>query len=370
MLFKDIIGQTSIGADLRQMALSERLPHALLLLGPAGSGKRTLALALTQFLLCDNRTAADACGHCAACNKVEKLIHPDVHFVFPVTGANMTSDKFLPQWRQSLLENPYIGLFDWLQAIGAENKQGNINKEECQQIVRKLSLKTFEAKHKVLFLWLPEFLGNEGNRLLKIIEEPPAETYFILMAENQEQILNTILSRCQLIKTLPLSDAEVAQGIQKSHPELSDQAWGAAYLANGDMSEALKIAANKENNDAALFLDWLRKCYKGNGIEMVKWVDQFASVGREGQKHFLQYGLHFMREFLLIKLTGASKVRLQPEELKTAQNLVKVLQPNQVERIAQLFNDCYTYIERNANPNILFLDASIQLHKTMQRWDA
>lgn len=370
MLFKDIIGQEAVATDLRQLAASGRLPHAMLLLGPAGSGKRTLALALAQYLLCQQPGPTDACGVCPACLKVSKLIHPDLHFVFPVTGTNQTSDQFLPQWRQAMAENPYLGSYDWLQFIGAENKQGNINREECVQMVRKLSLKPFEGAYKIMILWLPEYLGNEGNRLLKLIEEPPPATFFFLLAENQELILSTILSRCQLVKVNPLSDAEVAGGLQMRFPQLGEAAWGVAFLANGDFNAALALAQQRDNNLAVLFVDWLRKCFKGYGPDLLQWVEQFAGLGRENQKHFLLYGLHFLREFLRLLLTGSPQVRLQPEELQTAQNLAKVLRAEQVEQMADLFNQCFYRVERNANPKILFMDASIQLHKTMQRWDA
>lgn len=369
MRFQDIVGQTNTIGTLQYMVDANRLPHALLLLGPAGIGKRTLALALIQYLLCTNRSDGDSCGQCPSCLKTSKLIHPDVHFSFPVVGAGLTSDKFMPQWRQAIHENPYLDSNQWLQLIGAENKQGNINKDECQNIIRKLSLKTFEAPVKTLILWLPEYLGNEGNRLLKLIEEPPPQTHFILIAENAELILNTILSRCQLVKIPVLKDQDVVDGLSRWELSTNDKAWGIAHLANGNFNEAITIAGNKVSNDAGLLLDWLRKCYKGYGPDLVKWSESFATLGRENQKHFLLYGLHFMREFLIMLATGSSNARLQAEELSSAQNLAKVLNIDQVEQIVRLFNDCYQYVERNANPKILFLDASIQLHKTMKRWD-
>lgn len=369
MRFQDIVGQTDTIKTLKHMVDSNHLPHALLLLGPSGIGKRTLTLALSQYLLCTNRTNDDSCGECAACSKTDKLIHPDVHFSFPVVGAGITSDKFMPLWRQALHDNPYMDSNQWLQFIGAENKQGNINKDECQNIIRKLSLKTYEAPIKTLIMWLPEYLGNEGNRLLKLLEEPPPQTHFILIAENAELILNTILSRCQLVKIPALTDQNVVDGLLQSELSTADKAWSIAHLANGNFNEALTIAANKLGNDAGLLLDWLRKCYKGYGPDLVKWSESFATLGRENQKHFLLYGLHFMREFLIMLATGSTNARLQAEELSSAQNLAKVLNINQVEQIVRLFNDCYQYVERNANPKILFLDASIQLHKTMKRWD-
>ncbi len=362
MLFSEVIGQTGVKQLLRQMVANDRTPHALLLLGTPGSGHLALALALAQYLLCENRRAEEVCGTCRHCVKMQKLIHPDVHFSFPTVGTNAVSDAFMTQWRTALLDNPYLDVNQWLQLIGAENKQGNITKDECVNIVKKLSLKTFESDYKLLLMWLPEYLGREGNRLLKMIEEPPEQTIFILIAEQAELILPTILSRCQTVKVNPLHDDEVVAGLQEKKNVTLEQAQAAAYLANGNFNEALQMLDYEENDHANLFLDWLRRCYKGNGVELVRWVEKFAEAGRENQKHFLKYGLHFLREFMVLKLTGEGRVRLRANELKTAQNLLPIIELEQLERMAALFNDCAYYIERNANPKVLFLDASIQVN--------
>jgi len=293
-------------------------------------------------------------------------VHPDLHFSFPTVGANVISDHHIADWRAALAENPYLDVNQWLQRIGAENKQGNINKEECVSIIKKLSLKAFEGRYKILVMWLPEYLGKEGNRLLKLIEEPPDDTLIILVAENQELILNTILSRCQLVKVNRLNDEEVEEGLVRLKKLAQDKARSIAHLAAGDFNEALNIAAQPLKDNSNLFLDWLRKCYQGNGVEMAAWTETFADLGRENQKQFLQYALHFMREYMLLKTTGNDQVRLLPEELKTAQNLSKIIGFGQIERITKLFNDCSFYIERNANQKLLFLDASIQLNKILR----
>lgn len=366
MLFQQVIGQAPTKNTLRQIAGGERLPHALILLGPAGSGSLALALALSQYILCENKTPEDACGQCPACLKTGKLIHPDVHFSFPSIGTGATSETFLKQWRSALEHNPWLDVNDWLQSIGAENKQGNITKEECVNIIRKFSLKTFEAKHKILIQWLPEYLGKEGNRLLKLIEEPPENSIFILVAEDTELILNTILSRCQLIKIPALDDTDVVAGLLQKSELKQEEAASIAYLANGNFNEALRMAAHKDNDHSALFLDWMRRCYKGDGPEMLDWVERFAKLGREGQKYFLQYALHFLREFIVLKITGKSAVRLQHSELETAQRLAAVLSFEQVEEIVHLLTENAYFIERNANPKILFLDACIQANRIMR----
>jgi DNA polymerase-3 subunit delta' len=366
MLYSHIIGQTNAKSLLRGMADGERIPHALLLLGMPGSGDLALALAFAQYILCENRHDGEACNTCGNCLKASKLIHPDLHLSFPTVGANVTSDMHLAEWRKAFEENPYMDVNQWLQRIGAENKQGNLNKEECVQIVKKLSLKNFEGRYKILVMWLPEYLGKEGNRLLKLIEEPPGDTLILLVSENQELILPTIISRCQLVKINALTDDQVEQGLILKKGMLPEKAQSIAQLANGDFNEALKIAAQPENDNSAMFLDWLRKCYSGNGVDIVGWVEKFADLGRENQKQFLQYGLHFLREYTVLKTTGSSHVRLLPTELTTAQNLTKVIAFEQIGRIAGLFDDCAYHIERNANQKLLFLDASIQLNKILR----
>ncbi len=365
MQLNEVIGQDSVKDMLRQMADQDRVPHAMLFLGSPGCGKLTLAWAFAKYILCENPEGGDACGQCSQCRKSAGLIHPDLHFSFPTVGSKVTSDSFLNEWRLALSKNPYLGLNEWLQQIGAENKQGNINKDECNNIVRKLSLKTFEGKKKILIMWLPELLGKEGNRLLKIIEEPPENTVFILVAEDQDKILNTILSRCQLIKIAPLQDEEVVNGLVQKTKLAAEKAHTIAHLANGNFDEAIHLAVEEESEESSrekLFLDWFRKCYVGNSVTLVQWVETFAKAGRENQKHFLQYALHFMREYMLLRLTGREDIRLQPSEQTTAKRMLKVISFEQVEEIAQILSDCSFYIERNANPKVLFLDTSIRLH--------
>ncbi|MEO6759320.1 MAG: hypothetical protein ABIO24_07680 [Saprospiraceae bacterium] len=369
--FGEIIGQHRTKSFLRSLAASERVPHAMLFLGPTGSGNLALALAFAQLLQCektggDSPAAEEACGVCSACRKAASFSHPDIHFSFPTVGTNAVSTDFGKLWRQSLTENPYADVHSWLQRLGAENKQGNITKEECNAILRKLSLKAFEGRYKILLMWMPEYLGKEGNRLLKLIEEPPEQTIFLLVAENQEAILNTILSRCQLVKTENLSDEEVAAGLQARRGLDAQRARQIAFLAGGDFHFALTVADTPDNDDAKLLLEWLRKCYMGKPVELVRWTEQFAQLGRENQKQFLQYGLHFLRELLSLVATGNTALRLRADELATAQNLSKVLDFEKIARIVTLFNDNIYYIERNANPKILFLNTSILMNRILK----
>ena len=366
MQFKDIIGQEAVKRLLKDMLDKGRMPHAQLFLGPEGCGKLALAVAFAQAVMCNNKQEGESCGSCSQCSKAAKLIHPDIHFTFPTIGTNALSSHFLKEWRTMFLTHPYFNANQWLKAIGAENKQGNINKEECVNIIKKLSLKSFEGDYKVLIIWLPEYLQKEGNRLLKMIEEPPANTLFILVAENQELILNTILSRCQIIKINALADEEIIAALKKEEGTLSSKVEALAYMADGNYNTALALKEEKENDHAALFLDWMRKCYIGNGVELVKWVENFASIGRENQKHFLQYALHFMREYMFMKVSGNTKLRLPEKESIAAQKLTKIIAFEQIKEITELFDESSYYIERNANPKVLFLDISIQMHKILK----
>lgn len=387
---QETIGQQRTKDLLASLASSERVPHALLFLSPTGGGGLPLALAFAQLLQCEKNGPAQkaapggmfeedpspvpeqktpsfqACGECSACRKAAQFTHPDIHFSFPAIGSNAVSTDFLKDWRSFLSEMPYADVNTWLQRLGADNKQGNINKEECNAILKKLSLKAFEGRYKILLMWLPEYLGKEGNRLLKLIEEPPEQTIFLLVAENQDLILNTILSRCQLIKLDPLSDEAVAEGLVRQRGLNPERARQIAFLSGGDFGAALVAADAPVTDDAQLLLDWLRKCWRGHAVEMVRWTEEFAKLGRENQKQFLHYGLHFLREMLSLVSTGSQTMRLRPEELATAQNMAKVLDFEKIAQIVELLNDNIYYIERNANPKVLFLATSIQMHRIMK----
>jgi DNA polymerase III subunit delta' len=356
--------------SLQRLVQTGRVPHALLLLGKTGSGSLAAGIWLSRLLQCERLGQTEdiqPCEQCNSCHKTAQMIHPDVHFSYPTIGTNAVSTDFIKPWRAAIQENPFLDVQQWLMRIGADNKQGNINKEECNAIMKKLSLRAYEGRYKILLMWLPEYLGKEGNRLLKLIEEPPEQTQFILVAEQAEAILPTVLSRCQLVKIPQLSDEEVASGLQEMRQLPADRATQIAFLADGDLNIALELTDNAVSDDSALLLEWLRLCWRGNGPELVTWTDKFAKLGRENQKQFLQYGLHFLREMNILIATGQTQLRLRPDELSTALNMAKVLNVGKIAQIAAIFNDNTMYIERNANPKILFLDTSIRLHQLMRR---
>ena len=356
MQFKNVIGQAAVKQQLIKTMRLGRMPHAQLFHGPKGCGKLVLALACAQYLLCENPGETDSCGECRQCQKATKMIHPDLHYAYPTVGSKAISTHFLDTWREKIGSNPYIEVNQWLLSIGAENKQGNITRDECVDILKKFSFKTFEGNYKILVLWMPEYLAREGNRLLKLIEEPQPNTAFFLVAENQELILNTILSRCQLVSIPAIKDEPMITHLVSNHHLASEEATSIAYLANGSYSAALDMMDESVNDNTSVLLEWFRIAYSGNGAKMVEWVDAFARKGRENQKHFIDYTLHFLRELLIVKMQSGIRVRLQEQELDRAKAMAKVLEPDQVEAMMKILNDCYYHIERNAHPKVLMLN--------------
>ncbi len=371
MHFDHLLHQPPGLLQLRQLAAADRLPHANLLLAGPGGGGLAAALAIATLLLCENRQGEgqdSPCGQCKACRKTNGYVHPDLHFAFPTIGPKVVSDTFLPQWRKALQETPYQEANDWLQRLGAENKQGNITREDCANILRKLHLKIFEGRYKVMLIWLPEYLGNEGNRLLKMIEEPPERTIFLLVTERIELILNTILSRCQLTKLAPPTAEELSAGLV-ARGVSPVRAAAAARLADGNFNLALTLADSEAASHGPRFLAWMRACFLGSAARLTEWTDEFATLGRENQKHFLRYALHFWREFLVLSVSEgvAERVRLPADELESARKMLPLIDHEQLADITTLLSECSEYVERNANPKILFLDAGIRIHQIIRR---
>ncbi|RZK37543.1 MAG: hypothetical protein EOO90_24960 [Pedobacter sp.] len=369
MQFKEIIGQDDIKRQLIQTVVENRVSHAQLFLSPEGSGALPLAIAYAQYLNCQNKSATDSCGECSSCRKYERYIHPDLHFSYPFFASKdaKIAVDVLEEWRSMLLEDPYFDLDIWRSKLNAENKQANIPIAEAHDIIKKLSYKAFEADTKVLIMWLPEFLDREGNALLKIIEEPPANTLFVLVAQNQEQILSTILSRTQIVKIPKLPDNEVEDYLVKKANLSENQATEYSFLADGNLIEAKAMLNDTPNNNASYFAEWLRMGFGNKVPAMIAFTDTAASWGRENQKNFLKYGINFLRECSLL-LSGADDlVKLPHQTLEVAIKLsTHVLNLGMVEALINELEKAHYHIERNANPKILFLDVSLQLVKIIK----
>jgi DNA polymerase III subunit delta' len=368
MQFKHIIGQEAVKQRLINTVKDNRVSHAQLFLGPEGSGSLALAVAYAQYVSCEDKQPDDSCGVCPSCRKYQKLIHPDLHFSYPffAKDKNDTALTFIEQWRDAFLSNPYMSLDLWRGYLDAENKQANINIAECHQIIKKLSFKPFESVYKVLILWLPEYLDKEGNSLLKIIEEPQPNTLFLLVAQSQDQILNTILSRTQLVKIPALNYEDIKQDMMVNHHQTEMAASEIAYLSNGNMTDALAMLQHENKSYHALFVQWLRLCYANKGPEVISFVDQFAKLGRENQKNFIRYGISFIRECCLLMAGAGELVHLPPNELETAQKMTNVMNTAQAQAISEELEKAHYHVERNANPKILFLDVSLQIIKVLK----
>ncbi|HMT95048.1 MAG TPA: hypothetical protein PKC62_00055 [Ferruginibacter sp.] len=397
MQFSAIIGQKEVSDQLVKMVHQNRLGHALLFLGREGCGALNLAQAFAQYIVCEkvngkpgasqapslfaedpqpstghnnNEPLNDSCGICPACIKSSKLIHPDIHFCYPVVtkkpGEQPLSTDYITEWRNFIVEKPYGNAYDWLQFIGAENKQGNITAKECNEIVHKMSLKSFEAGYKILILWMPEYLGAEGNKLLKLIEEPPPNTVFIFVAENDALILPTILSRLQLIKLPPLQDGAIARALESQFEDLSpDKALQLASISDGNFREALLHVQNSGEDDwEGLLRDGLNAIVKSGPVAQVKWVEEAAKLGREKQKQFLKYFLRLLEEAVRIEVLGPQGFNADETLTSTfemAVKLNKICSLDQKEAIMNELDHASYYIERNANAKILFHALTIKL---------
>jgi len=364
MQFRDIIGHDLVKAHLISTVRENRVSHAQLFLGPEGSGSLALALAYAQFINCENKAEFDSCGICSSCRKYNKLIHPDLHFSYPFIAKHKEDNAatFIENWRKAFLNNPYLSLENWRQQLDADNKQVNINIAEAHEIIKKLSLKSFEAEFKVLIMWLPEYLEKEGNALLKLIEEPPEKTLFLLVAENQNKILNTIISRTQLVKINKLSHQAITSYLIENKNLEESEARDIAFIADGNVQEAINMIDTQTNNHFNLLVKWLRLIVQDSGLNIISICEEeLAKLGRENQKTFLMYAINIMRQIILIKLDLSNLVFLSAHELDFVNKFATHYTIEQIEETINLFETTHYSVERNANPKILFLDLSLQL---------
>ena len=390
MQFSEVIGQIKVRDQLVSMVQHNRVSHAQLFLASEGTGGLPMALAFAQYIVCEQVRATrnpqstsgiglfgdegveekafptEACGKCSACTKAAQFIHPDIHFSFPIfvrkPGEKPTCDMFMAKYREFLKLSPYSNNYDWLQFAGAENKQGNINVHECQDIIRKLSLKSFESDYKILIMWMPEMMGNEGNRLLKLIEEPPANTLFIFVAENEERILQTIQSRTQLIKFPPLAPKDIELALMERNncaPELAKQL---SVIAHGNYHEAVKMLQHADDSYEVMLRTWLNAIVTVNLSAQMKWIDAMSKTGREPQKQFLQYFTQLMQQS--IRLSTVPDEQASTSDF--AQRLTNICDVSQLAAIIEEIEKAIYYIERNANPKMLFHALTIKIYHVIK----
>jgi DNA polymerase-3 subunit delta' len=374
MRFSDILGQENIKNHLQQSANNGRIPHAQLFVGNEGSGTLPIAIAYAQYLLCLDSENADSCNV-----KCDNLSHPDLHFAFPITSNDKVkkhpiSKMFLSEWRQFITEQPYGNLFNWLKTIGIENKQGIINVDEAEAVVKSLQLKSYEGGFKVMVIWMAEKMNiAAANKLLKLIEEPPEKTVFILISENEEQIISTIRSRCQVLHFPILSEGDITTGLISFEGISQNEARKIAHQSDGNLNKAIHLSRNDSSDRIyeEWFITWIRAAFKAKGNasvinELVQWSESIAKTGRETQKNFLNYCLQFFRQALLQNYKAQSLVFI--ETISPGFDLRKFapyVHGNNIMAIDKELNEAIYHIERNGNAKIILLDLSIKLTRLL-----
>ncbi|MCQ2245232.1 MAG: DNA polymerase III subunit delta' [Bacteroidaceae bacterium] len=369
MFFRDIIGQDCIKQRLIKEARERRVPHALLFTGPEGVGKLPLAIAFSRYLCCQNPGEEDACGECPSCKMFNKLQHPDLHFVYPVINVSKSSDKktlsddMLNKWRPFVLETPYFNINHWLSVMGAENQQATIYTRESEEIQRKLTLKSSQGGYKVMIMWLPEKMQEEcSNKILKILEEPPTQTVFILVSELPEALLQTIRSRTQEIEFKRLTNEQIEHTLIEKDNIGPDNARNISHIANGSYLRALE--AISINEDAALFFDMfvllMRLAYQRKVKEMKQWSEQVASWGRERQKNFLTYCQQQIREYFIYNFHDESLNYMNTQERDFSVRFARFINERNVIGIMNELTEAQRHIEQNVNARMVFFDFALK----------
>lgn len=370
MQFKDIIGQEAVKQKLINSVRENRVSHAQLFLGSVGSGTFPLALAYAQYILCPNRTATDSCGVCPSCQKISKLVHPDVHFVFP-SAANKKvkkdpeSDLFIEEWRNFVLaNNAYFDAQSWYQSLDIENKQGYISVRDAATLQRKLNLKAYEGDYKVGIIWMAEKMRvDTANKLLKLLEEPPEKTVFLLIAEDQDELLATIRSRTALMKIPRIENDALQQALEEKFDCSENEAHDAAMIAEGDWLAACRYVNDKDEEKFFFqtFQQWMRLCFLNAMGQLIDFASNIKTIGRERQKELLNYGLKVVRNAMLINNNLSDLVMLPNDEKTFVTKFAPFINPANTMQINELFEESINQIERNGNAQIIFLDDSFKL---------
>ncbi len=368
MYFRDIIGLTDIKKHLIESVQKGYIPHARMLYGAEGIGKLPLAISYARYLNCINPSDTDACGKCSSCSKFDKLAHPDLHFAFPMVQKKaeklLVCDNYLPQWRSFLSENTYFNLNKWLLYINAKNAQGMIYAQESEEIIRKLNLKIYEAKYKIIIVFLPEKMNLEcANKLLKMIEEPPAHTIFLLVSEDLDKVIPTIKSRCQPIYIRPIEQSEMIGAIQNNYNLTLSDAQSVAHIANGSYYKAMELI--ESNEEAQFLLDLFDRMMSASFSKKIKAIKQIAEelsrTGREVQKSFLEYSLRMFREYFINNLNVPELVYLNRNEERIGNQYSSAIHEENIEILTHEFSLAHRQIEQNGNAKIIFLDLCLKL---------
>ena len=376
MQFKNVIGQEAVKQKLIQSVRENHVSHAQLFLGPAGCGKLPLALAYAQYILCPNRTETDSCGVCPTCQKMQKLVHPDLHFVVPTATtkkikSNPESDLFMEEWREYVIQNQgYVDTSSWYSFLEVENKQGYMSVRDAASLLRKLNMKSYEGEYKIAIIWMAEKMRvDTANKLLKLLEEPPEKTVFILIAEDGEELLATIKSRTALVKIPAIDINEVEKALTERLGCDARQAHNAAVISEGNWLNACHFVKESEERKFffTTFQQWMRLCFKAAYSELIDFSANIKTLGREKQKELLDYGLRIIRNALLFNNNLTEIVMLPDDERKFNANFAPFVNPANLAEIAELFEEAIRHIERNGNAQIIFTDVSFKMIGLLKR---
>ena len=371
MRFSDIPGLQEAKNLLIEAVKNNHAAHAQLFVGAEGALNLPMALAYATYLHCEN-PGDDACGACAACSKNAKFIHPDTHFVFPLSNVKNDKDEerfkseILKSWRAFLLEQPFGILDDWTNYYGGEDKLALISREESREIIKTLSLKPFESKNKVMIIWQPELMHpSAANGILKILEEPPPHTFFILVTNAAERLLPTIISRTQIVTIPLLQDDELLDYISNTKNITGSKVEKAVQLADGNTNLALKLLDSEEDNNTQRFTEWMRACYRRNFATLVTMAEDYHGLDKLSQRNMMTYSINMMRETLLHSAGVTQMNRTRGDELKFVQDFSKVMNAEKVEQSFKFINDASYHLERNGSAKMIFLDLSLKIARTL-----
>ncbi len=358
MQFKDVVGQDKIKQNLLLGINGQKLAHAYLFAGSPGYGTLGLALAFVQYVFCENKRDTDSCGECNSCRKVNDLQHPDLHFSFPVVlSIAKTSDNFLKEWREQIKETTYFSLYDWTKRIDQKERAPSIGVDESQDIIKKLSLKSYEGGNKVMLIWMADEMNIQcANKLLKILEEPPKKTLFILLANKPDKLLTTIISRTQVVRVPKIELSAIATHLKTTTNTSNINIEAIVTQANGDLCQATALSQAAENiqENRELFIRLMRVCYKKDVIPMLDWAEEASQLSKDRQKQFLEYALNMFRQSILKNYVGDQLVNASNEEREFLKNFSRFISGKNIAEFMSSFNDSHYAIERNANAQILF----------------
>ncbi len=367
MRWAEIPGLNEIKERLSDSVKRENVAHALLFDGRSGSAALPLALAFATYINCDNRGGGDSCGQCAACNKYDKLMHPDLSFTFPTAGGKkVLSENFMAEWREFVKENPFGSYSDWLNHISI--RQGNIPVEESRQIIQNLSLKSYEGGYKVVVIWHVESMAAPAaNALLKILEEPPEKTLFLLVTSDYNRLLPTIQSRVQRVAVRELEEQEMIGFLADRHGLTKEKAARIAFLTEGNINSALNLLGQDETDHKEWFVNWMRFCFVFDIARLVPTADRFDEFSKEEQKNILEYGLKILREIYLENIGLGHMIKLENDELTFVQKFSKVFRFDNIDRVSEAISEAILHIERNVRAKIVFMDLSLTMSALIKK---